>query len=114
MSPPVSDPTEVVALAQSWRRWPIGLDELERIAKRLRVQSGVNPARIHVTLPTTVRLRRTVPKMLVIHHADLEPNDVETVEGVPVTTPVRTIRDAHASQPSAGVPGRYAQAYALY
>jgi len=60
--------------------------------------SDVNPARIHVTLPTAVRLRRAVPRMLVIHHADLGPDDVESVEGVPVTTPVRTIRDAHASE----------------
>jgi hypothetical protein len=51
-----------------------------------------------VTLPTAVRLRRAVPEMLVIHYADLGPDDVESVEGVPVTTPVRTIRDAHASQ----------------
>ena len=60
--------------------------------------SDVNPARIHVTLPTGVRLRRAVPKMLVIHFADLGPDDVESVEGVPVTTPVRTIRDAQAGQ----------------
>jgi hypothetical protein len=60
--------------------------------------SDVNPARIHVTLPTGVRLRRAVPKMLEIHYADLGPDDVGSVEGVPVTTPVRTIRDAHASE----------------
>jgi predicted transcriptional regulator of viral defense system len=59
--------------------------------------SDVNPARIHLTLPTAVRLRRQVPKVLVIHYADLAPNDVERVEGVPVTTPARSIRDAHAS-----------------
>ena len=35
--------------------------------------------------------------MLVIHYADLAPKDVERVEGVPVTTPARSIRDAHAS-----------------
>jgi len=44
-----------------------------------------------------VRIRRRVPKGLVIHYADLAPEDVERVEGVPVTTPERTIRDAHAS-----------------
>ena len=60
--------------------------------------SDVHPARIPLTLPTAVRLRRAVPKGLVIHYADLGPDDVERVEGVPVTTPVRTIRDAHASQ----------------
>lgn len=59
--------------------------------------SDVNPARIHLTLPTNVRLRREVPKVLVIHYADLSPDDVERVEGVPVTTPTRSIRDAHAS-----------------
>ena len=59
--------------------------------------SDVNPARIHLTLPTNVRLRREIPKVLVIHYADLAPDDVERVEGVPVTTPARSIRDAHAS-----------------
>ena len=59
--------------------------------------SDVNPVRIHVTLPATVRLRRQIPKVLVIHYADLAPDDVERVEGVPVTTPARSIRDAHAS-----------------
>lgn len=59
--------------------------------------SSVNPARVHVTLPTAMRIRREVPKGLVIHYADLTPVDVERVEGVPVTTPARSIRDAHAS-----------------
>lgn len=59
--------------------------------------SDVSPAQIHLTLPTNVRLRREVPKALAIHYADLAPGDVEWVEGVPVTTPARSIRDAHAS-----------------
>ena len=59
--------------------------------------SDVSPARIHLTLPVTVRLRRLVPRTLVIHYADLAPGEVERVEGVPVTTPSRSIRDAHAS-----------------
>ncbi|MCC6165237.1 MAG: type IV toxin-antitoxin system AbiEi family antitoxin domain-containing protein [Acidobacteria bacterium] len=59
--------------------------------------SDASPARVHVTLPTAVRIRRDVPNSLAIHYADLSPNDVERVEGVPVTTPARSIRDAHAS-----------------
>jgi predicted transcriptional regulator of viral defense system len=59
--------------------------------------SDVSPARVHVTLPTAVRIRREVPKGLVIHCADLTPADVQRVEGVPVTTPARSIRDAHAN-----------------
>jgi predicted transcriptional regulator of viral defense system len=65
--------------------------------------SDVSPARVHVTLPTAVRIRRDVPKGLVIHYADLAPEDVERVEGVPVTTPERAIRDAHASHVGNGV-----------
>lgn len=59
--------------------------------------SDVSPARVHLTVPSTVRIRREAPKRLVIHYADLAPGDVERVEGVPVTTPARSIRDAHAS-----------------
>jgi predicted transcriptional regulator of viral defense system len=59
--------------------------------------SGVSPAKVHVTLPTAFRIRRAVPKHLVLHYADLEPGDTQRVEGIPVTTPSRAIRDAHAS-----------------
>lgn len=59
--------------------------------------SDVSPARIHVTLPTSVRLRRDVPKAFVIHFANLAPEEIERVKGVPVTTPARSIQDAHDS-----------------
>lgn len=58
--------------------------------------SDVSPARVHLTLPASVRIRRAVPKGLTIHHADLAPADVERVAGIPVTTPARSIRDVHA------------------
>ena len=58
--------------------------------------SDASPAKVHVTLPTTARVRRAVPRHLAVHHADLAPDDVRDVEGVPVTTPERTIRDVHA------------------
>lgn len=59
--------------------------------------SEVSPAKIHITLPPGLRLRRAVPPHLVLHFATVAPNDVQVVEGVPVTTPIRTIRDAHAA-----------------
>lgn len=59
--------------------------------------SDVSPARVHVTLPTTVRIRREMPRDMAVHFADLASGDVERVEGVPVTTPARSIRDAHDS-----------------
>ena len=59
--------------------------------------SDASPASIHVTLPTGLRIRRTAPKHLVLHYADLTPTEEQRVEGVPVTTPSRAIRDAHES-----------------
>lgn len=58
--------------------------------------SDVNPARIHITLPTGHRTHRDIPGHLRLHHADLGRDEVRRVEGVPVTTPERTIRDCHA------------------
>jgi predicted transcriptional regulator of viral defense system len=58
--------------------------------------SDVSPARVHITLPVSFRMRRAVPRGLVLHYADLAVEDVRQVEGVPVTTPERTIRDAQA------------------
>ncbi len=60
--------------------------------------SGASPAMVHLTLPTEFRIRRAVPKRLVLHHADVKPSDVQLVEGVPVTTAARAIRDAHANR----------------
>lgn len=58
--------------------------------------SDASPAKVHLTLPTGARVRRTVPRHLVVHHAVLPSRDVQEVEGIPVTTPERTIRDVHA------------------
>jgi predicted transcriptional regulator of viral defense system len=58
--------------------------------------SDASPAKMHVTLPADTRIRRTLPPHLVVHHADLGPADVQEFEGVPVTTPERTIRDVHS------------------
>ena len=59
--------------------------------------SDASPAKVHVTLPTNFRIRRAVPKRLALHYADLTPKDVKQVDGVPVTTAARAIRDGHAS-----------------
>lgn len=59
--------------------------------------SDASPAKVHVTLPMDFRIRRAVPKRLSLHYADLKPREVQQVEGVPVTTAARAIRDAHAA-----------------
>lgn len=55
--------------------------------------SDVNPAKIHITLPTGYRITRPVPPVYAIHGADLGDHDIEQVNGIPVTTPARTIMD---------------------
>jgi hypothetical protein len=59
--------------------------------------SEVSPAKIHISLAPNLRVRRALPRQLVLHFEPLEPEDVQLIEGVPVTTPVRTIRDVHAA-----------------
>jgi len=59
--------------------------------------SDVSPSKIHITLPSGLRIRRACPKHLVIHHADLDPKNLQVVEGIPVTTAERAIRDVHAA-----------------
>ena len=58
--------------------------------------SDVSPSKVHITIPLTYRVRRRVPRHLVVHHGILGPADVDVLDGVRVTTPTRSILDAHA------------------
>jgi hypothetical protein len=51
------------------------------------------PAKVHMTVPRTFRRMAPPPRALVLHRGDLTPPDIEMIEGVPVTTPLRTILD---------------------
>jgi predicted transcriptional regulator of viral defense system len=59
--------------------------------------SDANPAKVHITIPPTHRIRRTLPKHLVVHRAVIPPEAIEVIDGIPVTTPKRSILDAYAS-----------------
>lgn len=80
--------------ASLWPRGPQGVISHDS-ALVLHELSDVNPAKIHVTVPARHRILRAVPPLYVIHRLDLRPDDVESVDGIPVTTPVRTIIDCH-------------------
>lgn len=54
----------------------------------------VNPAKVHVTVPTRYRLTRRVPSVYRIHHRDLTEREITRHEGIPVVTPLRAILDA--------------------
>ena len=59
--------------------------------------SDVNPAKVHLTVPNRARLRREKPSWIVIHRADLPPDDLTEHEGIPVTSVERTITDILAT-----------------
>jgi hypothetical protein len=55
--------------------------------------SDVNPAKLHMTVPSTFRRSARVPKILVLHRASLNENDIEKRQGFAVTRPLRAIAD---------------------
>ncbi len=55
--------------------------------------SDANPSLIHLTVPRSARLRRQMPKGVVLHREDLAPDDVAVEEGIPLTTISRTVVD---------------------
>lgn len=79
--------------------WPIGARGVlsHETALELHGLSDVNPAKIHITVPAHHRTRRTVPAQYVVHHADLDPGEVTTHEGVPIVTAACAIRQAQAA-----------------
>lgn len=76
--------------------WPQGVRGIlsHETALSLMDLSDVNPARIHLTIPLSHRVRRRrAPPVLVLHRADLPEEEVGSIEGVPVTKAARAIRD---------------------
>ena len=53
------------------------------------------PGTIHLTASTRQRIKRD----FVVHYASLEPDDRTVVDGIPVTSPARTVLDLAASEP---------------
>jgi hypothetical protein len=57
----------------------------------------VNAVKIDLTLPLGYRIRRAVPASYRVHYEDLRPGEVTMFEGLPIVTPGRAIRQAHAA-----------------
>jgi predicted transcriptional regulator of viral defense system len=55
--------------------------------------SDINPAKLHMTVPKRFRRNSAIPKVLVLHKADLLAADSEDIFAVRSTTPLRTISD---------------------
>lgn len=91
------DPRAQYVEAVLWpQRGAVGVLSHES-ALALHQLSDVSPSKVHITVPPSHRIRRPVPRYLVVHHGSLAPGEVETIDAIPATTPARTIRDCHAA-----------------
>jgi predicted transcriptional regulator of viral defense system len=74
--------------------WPRGVEGVisHETALELYDLSDVHPRRIHITVPTTHRINREAPAAYRIHHEDLARKDVGRLEGIPIVTAERAIR----------------------
>jgi predicted transcriptional regulator of viral defense system len=55
--------------------------------------SDAMPEKLHMTVPKSFRRNSEVPRVLVLHFADLPQSDIGAVHGVRVTKPMRMILD---------------------
>jgi predicted transcriptional regulator of viral defense system len=96
---PTSDRPDLVvwALWSRNRRGDVEGVYSHQTALRIHELSDLNPAKLHMTVPTRFRRTSTVPAVLVLHYADLSEGDVQSAQGVKVTLPLRTILDLIAA-----------------
>ena len=92
--PPAEHPDLV-----KWALWSKNRDEemegvySHQTALSLYELSDLNPARLHMTVPSHFRRNTEIPAILVLHYADLPAEDVQTAQGFKYTRPLRTIID---------------------
>jgi predicted transcriptional regulator of viral defense system len=60
--------------------------------------SDANPRKLHMTVPRKFRRMAPAPPMIVLHRADIPPEDTQETLGVRCTTPMRTLIDLAAEQ----------------
>src|SRR5438445_12161615 len=53
--------------------------------------SDIMPAKLHMTVPRSFRRNSEIPRVLVLHFADLPQGDIGVANRVRVTRPMRTI-----------------------
>jgi predicted transcriptional regulator of viral defense system len=60
--------------------------------------SDLQPEKLHMTVPRGYRRHSEIPKILILHHATIEPSECEERRGYRVTKPFRTIADIVRAQ----------------
>jgi predicted transcriptional regulator of viral defense system len=92
---PVTDRPDLVL----WALWSRNRnDEVEGVYSHHTVLSfydlsDLNPAKLHMTVPTDFRRNSEIPGILILHYADLPESDVQTAQGFKLTRPLRAILD---------------------
>src|ERR1700738_5085010 len=82
-----------------WSLWSRNRQEIaqgvysHQTALSLHDLSDVMPAKLHMTVPRSFRRNSEIPRVLVLHFADLPQSEIGTAEGARVTKPMRTILD---------------------
>ncbi|MGC9945396.1 MAG: hypothetical protein ABSF64_03275 [Bryobacteraceae bacterium] len=82
-----------------WSLWSKNRNEVtegaysHQTALSLYELSDLNPAKLHMTVPTHFRRNSEIPAILVLHYADLAVEDVQVAQGFRYTRPLRTILD---------------------
>jgi predicted transcriptional regulator of viral defense system len=97
---PQSDQEQLV-IYSLWSRSRSGEPEgvySHQTALSIHELSDVNPARLHMTVPVTFRRRAKPSRILVLHRASLDEDEVEQRQGFAVTRPLRSIADLAASE----------------
>jgi predicted transcriptional regulator of viral defense system len=71
-------------------------------ALELRGIRDLDPARIHVTVPTSYRTHRAVPGPYALRHQDVAPADRECIDGVPVVSLALAVSQVEADELTSG------------
>jgi hypothetical protein len=97
---PQSDEEQLV-IYSLWSRNRAGEPEgvySHQTALSIHELSDVNPAKLHMTVPSAFRRRAEVPSVLVLHRANLAEKDIEQRQGFAVTRPLRSIANLAATE----------------
>ena len=87
---------EQLVIYHLWSRNRAGAPEgvySHQTALSIHELSDINPSKLHLTVPPTFRRNAKTPKLLVLHRARLNENDVVQRHGFAVTRPLRAIAD---------------------
>lgn len=82
-----------------WSLWSKGRDKRTQAvlshetALMLYQLSDLSPTKIHLTVPKKFRKGSEIPKVLTLHKQDLRGPDTKTINGLKVTTVLRTLLD---------------------